>query len=111
MTLTKLKTLKQSIDTEMQQALIRLAILTWGLIFFAIGLHYNVYNLSTQNFILYGGIFSIYSIALAFIIKYRPKVQWRLYLTVTIDIIFFLQVSFLPEIIRHLFYSLPIGAY
>ena len=88
MTLTKLKTLKQSIDTEMQQALVRLAILSWGLIFFAIGLHYNFYNLSTQNFILYGGIFFIYSIALAFIIKYWPKLQWRLYLTVTIDIIF-----------------------
>jgi len=88
MTLTKLKTLKQSIDTEMQQALVRLAILSWGLIFFAIGLHYNFYHLSAQNFILYGGLFFIYSIALAFVIKYWPKVQWRLYLTVTIDIIF-----------------------
>ncbi len=88
MTLTKFQRFKQSIDTEMQNALVRLAILSWGLIFFAIGLYYDFYHLSTKNFFLYGGIFYVYSIILVFIIKYQPNIKWRLYLTVTIDIIF-----------------------
>ncbi len=88
MPLTKFQRFRQSIDTEMQNALVRLAILSWGLIFFAIGLHYNFYHLSAKNFFLYGGIFYVYSIIIAFIVKCWPNVKWRLYLTVTIDIIF-----------------------
>jgi len=34
MTLTSIKKLGKSIDTEMQQALVRVAILVWGFIFF-----------------------------------------------------------------------------
>lgn len=88
MTLASLNKFKKSLDTEMQQALVRVAILTWGLIFFSIGLHYDFYEISTKNFILYFGIFASFSVILAFSIKQWPNVNWRLYLTVTIDIVF-----------------------
>ena len=88
MTFAKFNRFRQSIDTEMQNALVRLAMLTWGLIFFAIGLHYDYYPLSTKTFTLYGGIFYVYSLIIAFIVWRWPKVKWRLYITVTIDIIF-----------------------
>ena len=91
--------LSKSSDTELQQALVRLAILSWGLIFFAIGLYYNFYQLSIKNFVLYAGIFSVYSIILVFIIYYWPGVIWRRYLTVTLDIIFItLGLSFTGDI-------------
>ncbi len=79
---------KKQIDTEMQQALVRLAILSWGLIFFSLGLYYNFYHLSAQNFVIYGGVFSVYSMLLIFAIRKWPGVRWRPYVTVTIDIIF-----------------------
>ena len=88
MTLASLNKLKKSLDTEMQQALVRIAILTWGLIFFSIGLYFDYYEISTRSFVLYFGLFSIFSIALAFSIKRWPNVSWRLYLTVTVDIVF-----------------------
>lgn len=88
MTIDSLNNLRRSLDAEMQQALIRIAILLWGLIFFSIGLHYDYYQISTKNFALYFGLFSIFSIILAFSIKYWPNVKWRLYLTVSVDIIF-----------------------
>ena len=78
----------KSIDAEMQQALIRIAILTWGLIFFSIGLHYDFYEISTRNFIIYFGLFSSFSVILAFSIRQWPNVSWRLYLTATVDIVF-----------------------
>ncbi len=88
MTLTSINKFRKSLDTEMQQALVRVAILTWGLIFFSIGLHYDFYEISTKNFILYFGIFASFSVILAFSIRQWPNVNWRLYLTVTVDIVF-----------------------
>ena len=79
---------RKSLDAEMQQALIRIAILTWGLIFFSLGLYYDFYEISTKNFILYFGLFSFFSVILAFSIRRWPNVNWRLYLTVTTDIVF-----------------------
>ncbi len=88
MTLTSINKFRKSLDTEMQQALVRIAILCWGLIFFSIGLHYNYYDISASNFILYFGLFSLFSVILAFSIRQWPDVNWRLYVTVTVDIIF-----------------------
>ncbi len=88
MTLTKIRAFKQSLNTEMQQALVRIAILAWGLIFFALGMHYNFYSLSLRNFIIYGGIFFIYSAGLVLTVYKWPNVQWRLYISATIDIVF-----------------------
>ncbi|MCK4866090.1 MAG: hypothetical protein KAT06_11790 [Gammaproteobacteria bacterium] len=88
MTLTSIKKFGKSIDTEMQQALVRVAILVWGLIFFSIGLYFDYYQISTRSFMLYFGLFSIFSIVLAFSIKHWPNISWRLYLTVTVDIVF-----------------------
>jgi len=59
-----------------------------GLIFFALGMYYNFYNLSIRNFVIYGGIFFIYSAGLVLIVYKWPNVQWRLYISATIDIIF-----------------------
>lgn len=85
MTLTDFK---KSINTELQSALIRIAVLAWGLIFFSTGLYYNFYNISVQNFTIYGSTFFAYSVVIVFAIKRWPNIDWRLYLTVTIDIIF-----------------------
>ena len=88
MTLTSIIGFRKSIDAEMQQALIRIAILTWGFIFFSIGLQYDFYEISTKSFILYFGLFSLFSVVLAFSIIRWPNVNWRLYLTVSVDIVF-----------------------
>jgi len=88
MTLTSLKKSRKPLDTEMQQALIRLVILTWGLIFFTIGRHYDYYEISTNIFILYFGLFAIFSIIVTLSIKQWPNIKWRLYITVTVDIVF-----------------------
>lgn len=88
MILASINKFRKALDSEMQQALVRIAILIWGLVFFSIGLHYDYYEISTKNFILYFCLFSLFSIILAFSIKRWPNVSWRLYLTVTVDIIF-----------------------
>ena len=88
MTLTSIIGFRKSIDAEMQQALIRIAILTWGFIFFSIGLQYDFYEISTKSFILYFGLFSLFSVVLDFSIIRWPNVNWRLYLTVSVDIVF-----------------------
>ena len=88
MSLIKIKEFKKSLNAEMQQALIRLAIVVWGLTFLSIGLHYNYYkNISIENLMLFGGLFSTYCIALVFSIKKWPVVVWRLFLTLTVDIV------------------------
>ena len=88
MNLASINKIRKSLDTEMQQALVRIAILTWGFIFFSIGLHYEYYEISIKTFTLYFGIFSFYSVVLSFAIKRWPKITWRPYFTVTIDITF-----------------------
>ena len=75
-------------STELQQSIIRVVVLTWGLSFFAIGLHYDFYSVSLTDFFLFGGLFYIYSIIVVLSIYRWPNVYWRLYATAAGDIIY-----------------------
>ena len=75
-------------STELQQSIIRVVVLTWGLSFFAIGLHYDFYSVSLTDFFLFGGLFYIYSIIVVLSIYRWPDVHWRLYTTAAGDIIY-----------------------
>ncbi len=88
MNINKLKSLVDSLSTELQQSLVRVAVLTWGLAFFAIGLHFDYYHISIQNFLLYGGLFFLYSLIVVFSVYRWPNVRWRLYSSAVIDIIY-----------------------
>lgn len=72
----------------MQQALVRLAFLIWGIIFFGIGLHYGYYPISSTIFTIYAMVFFTYSVSLIVAIKLHPHSQRRLYFALTADIIF-----------------------
>ena len=88
MNINKLKSHIDSLSTELQQSLVRVAVLTWGLAFFAIGLHFDYYHISIQNFLLYGGLFLFYSLIVVFSVYRWPNVRWRLYSSAVIDIIY-----------------------
>lgn len=88
MNISKLKLYIDSLSTELQQSLVRVAVLIWGLAFFAIGLHFDYYHISIQSFLLYGGLFFLYSLIVVYSIYRWPNVHWRLYSSAVIDIIY-----------------------
>ena len=88
MNFTKLKSHISSMSTELQQALVRLLVLTWGLTFFAFGVKSEFYSVSDTNFMLFGGLFYLYSFIVVFSIYRWPNVHWRLYSSAIIDIIY-----------------------
>ena len=88
MNFTRFKSQIKALSTELQQSIIRVVVLTWGLSFFAIGLHYDFYSVSLTDFFLFGGLFYIYSIIVVLSIYRWPDVHWRLYTTAAGDIIY-----------------------
>lgn len=88
MSFTKLKLHIQSMSTELQQSIVRVLVLTWGLMFFALGMDIGSYLVSTQTFILFGGLFYLYSILVVLSIYRWPTVHWRLYSSAIIDIVY-----------------------
>ena len=88
MNFTRFKSYIEAMSTELQQSIIRVVVLTWGLSFFAIGLYYNFYSVSLTDFFLFAGIFYIYSIIVVLSIYHWPNVHWRLYTTAAGDIIY-----------------------
>jgi len=88
MNLAKLKLHISSMSTELQQSLVRLLVLTWGLTFFFFGLKSDFYLVSNKNFLLFGGLFYLYSFIVVFSIYRWPNVHWRLYSSAIIDIIY-----------------------
>lgn len=75
-------------STELQQSIVRVLVLTWGLSFFALGLHYEFYTVSFTDFLFFGGIFYLYSIVVVISIFRWPDVHWRLYTTAAGDIFY-----------------------
>ena len=84
----RVKSQIKAMSTELQQSIIRVVVLTWGLSFFAIGLYYDFYSVSLADFFLFGGLFYIYSIIVVLSIYRWPDVHWRLYTTAAGDIIY-----------------------
>ena len=75
-------------STELQQSIVRVLVLTWGLTFFALGINSDFYFVSNTTFILFGGLFYLYSIIVVASIYKWPNVHWRLYSSAIVDIIY-----------------------
>lgn len=88
MSIAQIKLFNKSIDTEMQQALIRLAFLIWGLTFFSIGLYNGFYPIASKTFYIYGTIFTAYTFIMIVSINIWPNIKWRIYFAAIFDIIF-----------------------
>ena len=88
MSFTKFKLYIKAMSTELQQSIVRVLVLTWGLSFFALGLHYEFYTVSFTDFLFFGGIFYLYSIVVVISIFRWPDVHWRLYTTAAGDIFY-----------------------
>lgn len=64
----------------------RFVFLLFGLIFFGIGVYYQYYRITFVEYVYFGVIYGIYSLAILFSISQWPIAEWRKYLSVAADI-------------------------